>query len=124
MHNHTNIGGQSATGSVAFKVPPQTGAVGFSSSVDGDRHRLHNAITRAWHRLDAAKRKSDFEARCAASIATLKEEQCHDQHQLEPVFETDLSRTAGANVLGAPAAPFNSQVAEAIETLRTLRTWL
>lgn len=66
MHNHTNTGGQSAIGSIPYRVPPQTGAAGFSSSVDGDRHRLHNAITRAWHRLDAAKRKSDFEARLAA----------------------------------------------------------
>lgn len=66
MHNHTNTGGQSATGSVAFKVPPQTGAVGFSLAPSPDRVRLHNAISRAWHRLDAAKRSSNFEERLAA----------------------------------------------------------
>lgn len=94
------------------------GCCGKAKLADPEVRAVYEKLQGTFRRMEA------IEVRCAASIATLKEEQCHDQHQLEPVFETDLSRTAGANVLGAPAAPFNSQVADAIETLRTLRTWL
>jgi hypothetical protein len=63
-------------------------------------------VRAAYAKLQGTFRRMEaIEARCVAAIATLKEEE-----------------EAGAG-LGAPVAPFNAQVANAIETLRTLRTW-
>lgn len=60
MHT-AHSGATCATGSAAVHAS-QTGAADFSSDADADRTRLHNAITRAWHRRDAAKKKADFAA--------------------------------------------------------------
>lgn len=61
MQSH-HFGGQSAIGSPAHVDPPRLPAAASSSAVEADRFRLHNAITRAWHRRDAAKKKADVVA--------------------------------------------------------------
>lgn len=75
------------------------GCCGKAKLADPDVRAAYAKLQGTFRRMEA------IEARCAAAISTLNEGE------------------AGAS-LGAPVAPFNSQVADAIETLRTLRTWL
>lgn len=65
MQSH-HFGGQSATGSPAHVDPPRLPAAASSSDIEADRSRVRNAIVRTYHRLEAAQRKSDFEATIGA----------------------------------------------------------
>lgn len=65
---HSAFGASCAPASPAQRSLPNSGdqAVSSSRETEAELARVRNAIVRCWHRIEAAQRKSDWEAEVGA----------------------------------------------------------